>query len=339
MFKGEFLMKIEISKLKELSQAVLLANGISSEDAGIVINHLLDEELLGKHSHGFIRLPAIVNSIKHFNGKSKLKCDQASDFAMRITTENTLGLVAAYRTAEHTVSIAKEKGIALVSSIGYKGTTGALGYYARMMANKGLIGIISCSSEYAVAPWGSKDAILGTNPIAIAIPNGDDPIISDFSTAAMTYGDLMLAVKEGREVPYGIVLDSEGKPSHNPNDADNGCQLPMAKHKGYALGLAIEILAGLFIGAKAGKDAVDGSDGIIMLAVKPNLFVSKNQYLDNLASLIKEIKNSTLAFESSEIRIPGENSVKKIKKARELGICELPDVVYQDLMVIKGSTE
>ncbi len=325
-------MKVEINKLKELSQSILMTNGITVEDAEIVINHLLDEELLGKHSHGFIRLPSIINSIKSFSGKSTLKYEQPSDFASRIIADNTLGLVAAYRTAEHTESIAEDKGFAIVSSIGYKGTTGALGYYARMIASKGLIGIISCSSEYAVAPWGGKDAILGTNPIAISIPNEDDPIISDFSTAAMTYGDLMLAAKERREVPYGIVLDSDGKPSHDPNDANNGCQLPMAGHKGYALGLAAEVLAGLFIGAKAGKDAVEGSDGIIMIAFKPNLFVSENQYLDNVASLIKEIKNSTFAFGSSEIRIPGENSVKKIKAARELGICELPDVVYQDLL-------
>lgn len=327
-------MKVEINKLKELSQSVLLTNGISVEDAEIVTNHLLDEELLGKHSHGFIRLPAIINSIKSFNGKSTLKYEQPSDFALRIIADNTLGLVAAYRAAEHTVSIAEEKGFALVSSIGYKGTTGALGYYARMIASKGLIGIISCSSEYAVAPWGGKDAILGTNPIAIAIPNKDEPIISDFSTAAMTYGDLMLAVKERREVPYGIVLDSDGKPSHDPDDANNGCQLPMAEHKGYALGLAVEVLAGLFIGAKAGKDAVEGSDGIIMLSFRPNLFVSKDQYLGNVTALIKEIKNSTFAFGSSEIRIPGENSVKRIKVGHELGICELPDVIYQELLTL-----
>lgn len=331
-------MKVEIKKLKELTRSALLVNGISNEDIEIVINHLLDEELLGKHSHGFVRLPAIINTIKSFNRVSTHKLEHRSDFALRIITDNTLGLVAAYKAAEHTISIAKEVGFAIVSSIGYKGTTGALGYYARMIASKGLIGIISCSSEYAVAPWGGKDAILGTNPIAIAFPNKDEPIISDFSTAAMTYGDLMLAVKERREVPYGIVLDSDGKPSHDPDDANNGCQLPMAEHKGYALGLAVEVLAGLFIGAKAGKDAVEGSDGIIMLAFSPDLFVSQEQYLDNLTALIKEIKNSSFAFGSSEIRIPGENSVKKIKAGYELGICELPDVVYQELLALKDIT-
>lgn len=329
-------MKVEINKLKELSLKLLIRNGISEEDAEIVINHLLDEELLGKHSHGFIRMPAIIKTLKMFNGKNTLIIEQSSEFALRIITDNTIGLVAAYKATEHAISTAREKGFAIVSAIGYKGTTGALGYYGRMIANEGLIGIISCSSEYAVAPWGGKEAILGTNPIAIAIPNKDEPIISDFSTAAMTYGDLMLAVKEGREVPFGIVLNEQGKPSHDPDDANNGCQLPMAEHKGYALGLAVEVLAGLFIGAKAGKEAVKGSDGILMLAFKPNLFVSQEQYLDNLVCLIKEIKNSALAYESSEIRLPGENSVKKIKSGHESGMCELPDVVYHELLSIQG---
>ena len=325
-------MIVQINRLREISMSLLLRGGISNIDAEIVFNHLLDEELLGKHSHGFIRISAILNSIKEFDKTSVIKNEYPSDFALRIVADNTIGLVAAHRAAEQVIATAKNKGFAIVSSVGYKGTTGALGYYGRMIAQEGLIGIVSCTSEYAVAPWGGKEAILGTNPIAIAIPNGEKPIVSDFSTAAMTYGDLMLAVKEGREVPYGVVLDSEGKPSHNPDDANNGCQLPMAEHKGYALGLAVEILAGLFIGAKSGREAVKGSDGIIMVAIKPDLFISKEEYLINLGSLMKEIKSSSLAFGASEIRLPGENSVERIKVGRESGMCEVLDVVMQELI-------
>lgn len=329
-------MKVAISKLKELTSALLLRNGICEEHADIIFNHLLDEELLGKHSHGFVRIPAIINAIKTFEGDSSISYSQPTEFAMRIITDNMVGLVAAYKAAHHAVSIADEKGFAIVSAIGYKGTTGALGYYGRILAVEGYIGIISCSSEYAVAPWGGKDAILGTNPIAIAIPNNDKPIICDFATAAMTYGDLMLAVKEGRKVPYGIVLDSNGHPSNNPDDANNGCQLPMAGHKGYALSMAVEVLAGLFIGAKSGKDAVRGSDGIIILAIKPDLFVSQDQYLINLASLINEIKNSSPAINSTGIRLPGENSVNQVIMGRKSGTCDLPSVVYQEMLDLIG---
>ena len=324
-------MKVSISELKKLSLTPLMASNITEFDAQIVFNHLLDEELLGKHSHGFIRMPAVLRTAKSFKNNSSCNIEEPTAFAVRYLFSNTLGLVAGYNTALKACDIANEKGIGMASAIGYSGTTGALGYYGRLITERGFIGIISCSSEYAVAPWGGKDAILGTNPICIAFPNGDNPIIVDFATAAMTYGDLMLAVKEGRKVPYGVVLDAEGNPTQDPDDANNGCQLPMAGHKGYALGLALEILSGLFIGAKSGKDAVTGSDGILVLALKPDMFVNSQVFTDHLSALINEIKMSALAAESDGIRIPGEGAVKKIKEGRESGFCDVPEAVYKEL--------
>ena len=328
----EVYMFIEISKLREICVPSLVNAGISENDALVVFNHLLDEELLGKHSHGFIRIPSILNVAKSFCSPRSVETENHGLFAHRNLFTDTLGLIAAYESTILACKMAKENGLSLISAIGYKGTTGALGYYGRMIAEEGYVGIISCSSEYAVAPWGGKEAILGTNPLAIAIPNGDMPIICDFATAAMTYGDLMLAVKEGRKVPYGVVLDSDGKDSHDPDDANNGCQLPMAGHKGYALGLALEVLSGLFIGAKAGKDAVKSSDGILIFVVKPDTFVSGDQFSSNLNRLINEIKSSALAADSKGIRIPGESSLKKIRKGRESGLCDIPESVYKDLL-------
>ena len=325
-------MKARIDALKTLCVTPLLNEGLSLSDAEIVFDHLLDEELLEKHSHGFIRMPAILSTVKSFNGNSKIILETKSSQIKQLIAKDTLGLVAAYKATKCAIDTAKSNDIAIISGIGYSGTTGALGYYGRMLASENLIGIISCSSEYAVAPWGGRDAILGTNPIAIAIPNGDSPVISDFATAAMTYGELMLSAKEGKTVPYGVVIDANGNPSNDPNDANNGAQLPMAQHKGYALSLAVEILAGLFIGAKAGKNAVNGSDGIIIFAFKPDLFVSGNQFSIHLHSLIEEIKSSELASGSKEIRIPGEGSLVKIKNGLATNYCEVPDAVYEDLL-------
>lgn len=328
-------MKVKINSLIEYCTTKLINAGATKSDAEIVVRHLLEEELLGKHSHGFIRLPSVIKTICSFSAKRECNVDDNSCGTKRLVFSNTLGLVAAQSAVEHALDVLRDKTIAMVSAIGYTGTTGALGYYSRLFAKKGFVSIVSCSSEYAVAPWGGKDAILGTNPIAIGIPNGDSPVVCDFSTAAMTYGELMLAAKEGRTVPYGIVIDAQGNPSNDPNDANNGAQLPMAQHKGYALGLAVEILAGVFIGAKAGKDAVVGSDGIIMIAFRPDVFVDKQQFSDGLNALINEIKSSSLATNSLGIRIPGENSLKTVQQGYETNICEIPDEVYKDLMELQ----
>ena len=325
-------MKVSITEMEKITFTLLKNAGISKEDATIIFSHLLEEELLGKSSHGFYRLPSIINTAKNLeNAKKKAEILQTTSLSTKILCSNTLGLVAAKKASDIACQNALIHGISATCVTGFSGTTGALGYYARLFARQNLIAIIMCSSEYAVAPWGGKDAILGTNPIAIAIPNGEKPIITDFSTAAMTYGELMIAVKENRQVPIGVVLDKDGHPSTDPANADNGCQLPMGGHKGYALGVAIEVLAGLFIGAKSGKNAVAGSDGLFVIAFKPDLFVSQTEFSKNLISLIDEIHHSSLAPDSKEIRLPGENCLSILSKKLSSGYCDLSDVVYEDI--------
>ncbi len=333
-------MKIEIAKLEKMTCTLLENVGVSNSDALVVFSHLLEEELLGKESHGFYRLTSLMRAARNLNTeKKKLNITKITDSITKVSAINTLGLVAGKIASDIACENAKKHGLSMTCATGFAGTTGALGYYARIFAKENLVAIIMCTSEYAVAPYGGKEAILGTNPIAIAIPNGSSPIISDFSTAAMTYGALMLAAKENKRVPIGVVLDESGNPSTNPEDADNGCQLPMAGHKGYALGLAIEVLAGLFIGAKSGKDAVAGSDGIFIIAFKPDMFVPQDEYSRNITALISEIIHSQPAPGVKEIRVPGENYSSIVSKKLETGYCEIADIVYDDILNLLSNIE
>jgi len=245
---------------------------------------------------------------------------------------NHLGLVVAQKTCDSIIKCSSKNPICLVAATNYLGTTGAMGYYARQIANEGLICIVFCNSEYAVAPWGGKDPILGTNPIAFGIPTNSKPIVVDFATSAKTYGELMLAAESSKKIREGIVLDKDGNPSTDPNDANNGCQLPMAEHKGYGLGLVIEILSGIFIGAKAGKDAVKGSDGFVIISFKPDIFVTKSAFHQNIQLLINEIINSSVAPGFKNIRIPGESSLDALEKRQKSGLFEINESVYKELI-------
>jgi len=303
-------MKTNINKAELVSmvEGILLENGLSQKETTMVISHLLEEELMGKASHGFYRLPGIVKVLRNSKSLGVPFVDKENSFSFLFNGSGHLGLAVAQLACDQAKDRAKSTGIALVGVTNYVGTTGAMGYYTRQIAADNLIGICFCTSEYAVAPWGGKDPILGTNPISIGLPSGVTPIVIDFSTAARTYGELMLAVKEKKRVTEGIVLDSNGMSSTDPNDANNGCQLPMAEHKGYGLGLAIEVLSGIFIGAKAGRTAVIGSDGMLFIVFKPDFFVSISQFMSNTECLINEITNSALAYGFSQIRIPGHAS-------------------------------
>ena len=326
-------MILPINAMKEMCFTLFQKAGYSIDDTNVIFDHLLDEELLGRNTHGFLRVASILAAAEVMDPSARsLDVRRINDFATKVTARNVLGLVAAKHASDIACENAARGGLSLTGLTGYKGNTGALGYYARIFAKQGLVSIICCTAMSMVAPWGGKDPIFGTNPIAISIPNGDNPVIIDFGTAATTYGAVILAAKERRQLPPGMILDGEGRPSTDPADLQGGSLLPMAEHKGYALGLAVEVLGGLFIGAKSGKHAVRGTSGVTILAFKPDLFISQEEYMQNIAALVEEILSSSLAAESKGIRLPGQNSLATVERGRKSGECEVPDVVYKEIV-------
>lgn len=322
---------VKLTELKGITLNLLAGVGEKSEAAVMIYEHLLEQEILGKASHGFYRLPSIINCIKNRGNNKDIQLEKNGS-TLSVNGMGAVGVVAVKEACNYIINSCSSEQVMLTSVTGYVGTTGAMGYYTRFLAHNNLISIIFCNSEYAVAPWGGMDAIIGTNPISIGIPNKPMPIVVDFATSAKTYGELMLAVKNNISIPKGIVLDANGYPSTDPNDANNGCQLPMAEHKGYALGLIIEILAGLFIGAKSGKDSVSGSDGTFILTFKPNLFVNGEMFNKNLNAFLDEVRYSRVAPGFSGIHIPGEYDKERYDKVFKAGEIELDEKVYEDII-------
>ncbi len=322
---------VGLKKLKDITLNLLARAGEKEAAAIEIYEHLLEQEILGKTSHGFYRLPSIINCIKNRGSRKDIRLEKNGN-VLSVDGMGAVGVVAVKEACNYIINSCNSEQIMLTSVTGYVGTTGAMGYYTRFLANNNLISIIFCNSEYAVAPWGGMDAIIGTNPISIGIPNKPMPVVVDFATSAKTYGELMLAVKNNISIPKGIVLDVNGYPSTDPDDANNGCQLPMAEHKGYALGLIIEILAGLFIGAKSGKDSVSGSDGTFILTFKPNLFVNEDVFNKNLNAFLDEVRFSHVAPGFSKIRIPGEYDKEQYEKVMQAEEIELDEKVYEDII-------
>ena len=323
--------EVSLNYIVPLASKVLTKYGLSSDDAAAVISHLLDGELSGHSSHGFYRIPGIVRVLKNKGAGSLITKERETDVSCLVNGGGRLGLVVAKYSTDLAINKALKNRIGIVGAYNYVGTTGAMGYYTRCVAENNLIGIVMCNSEYAVAPWGGKKAILGTNPISISFPSSNEPIVADLATSAWSYGDLALAMKEGRKIPEGIVIDKEGNPSTDPNDADNGCQLPMAGHKGYALGLAIELLAGPFVNAKGGREAVEGSDGFIEIVLSPDLFTSLSAFIPKVDAVVEEIKNSPKIPSSDEILLPGERSYRRRIENKDKGIIRISEAVIKDL--------
>lgn len=325
---------VRVDDIVDMATKALRKSGISKEDTSIIVDHLLDGELSGHASHGFFRIPGIVGAARKAGHAYEITIEKETPFSALLDGGNRQGLVVANKGTEIAIKKAKENNIAIVGGYNYVGTTGAMGYFSRKIANEGLIGLMICVSAEGVSPWGGAEMLLGTNPICISIPSADGPMIADLATAKWSYGDLKLAMMEGRSIPEGIVLDKDGNSSADPHDADNGSQLPMAEHKGYALGLAVEILAGPFVGAKAGVKAVPGSDGFTILALAPDIFVPEEQFLSQVSSLFHEIKTSRRRPGVDEIYIPGERSERTRLKNRRAEYIEMVDSVIKNVKAL-----
>lgn len=332
-------IKIKWAELREKCQKILEREGLLADEAALVVRHMTEAEALGKLSWGFYRFPDVLQEIKQIKPAAAIQVKQTSPLSVKLTAENALGITAATRAADEAIALAQEKGVALAGLEGYVGSTGCLGFYARRFAKAGLIALVCCTSKHAVAPWGSKKPLLGTNPIAFSIPNGGHPIIADLTTAAWSYDDIMRALKTEGSIPMGVVLDRGGRPSTDPNDANEGSQLPMGEYKGYALGLIIEILAGLLAQAKGADKPVTGVNGLFIIAFKPDLFISEKDFLHNVKRLVKEIEAAPLAPGFSEVHIPGFHSLEIISQREQAGEIELLERTYRRILELETQGE
>jgi L-2-hydroxycarboxylate dehydrogenase (NAD+) len=275
--------------------------GLNAEYAKIVASHVVDAEASGARSHGIIRLAGIISNVQSSNRNGPGRFVHVSPTVLKYDAHGELGIVALQKSAEKAVEVTNQEYSSIIAVTGYAGTTGVLGAYTRYLAKQGIVAIAACGSEYAVAPYGGKRAILGTNPVSVSFPADHTSFSADLATAAWSYGDIKVAMNENRSIPQGVVQTIHGESSTDPYDADNGSQLPMAGHKGYALGLAIELLCGPLIGAKGGRDAVPGGDGAVLISLRSDSFRDRGEVFREADLLFDEVKST-----GENVRIPGE---------------------------------
>ncbi len=297
---------------------ILASTGLDSVSIETILQHYLYNEQTGHVSHGFIRFKKMVATLRSGKGLGRpRKVETSIPHGLLIDGNNSNGIVAAKMATDSAIDLANKHGICFVGMNNYEGNTGSLGYYIKELTDQNLISICFCNNIHTVAPWGGSESILGTNPIAIGIPSQENPILIDFATSAISFSSTLVAAQNNEKMPSGLIYDPVGKPSTNPMDAKKGCIVSMGKHKGYALGLAIEILAGPLIKAKAGKVAVKGSEGFVIIGINPEVFTKLEFFKEQVSALINEIVNSRVAEDHEGIKIPGENSLKKYLKQKD----------------------
>jgi LDH2 family malate/lactate/ureidoglycolate dehydrogenase len=322
---------VTIEELRDQLSRRLGATRLSDEDATAIVAYIVDAEACGRHTHGVQRIVPLLAQLNELSHVPRLTTRRVSSGVWAIDADCAPGIVAAQRAIDTIISAPTPRP-AIVAATGFVGTTGALGYFATQAARAGYVCAAMTCCEAGVAPTGGIDPVLGTNPLAVSFPVSDEQVTIDISTAAVSYGALQMLARLGQPAPPDTVIDHDGSPSTDPRAADTGAQLPMAGHKGYGLGLLIELLTGPMIGAKAGRFAVPGGDGLVVIASPVDLFRSAGVVADDAVRLLAEVRRSRPADSDRPVRIPGERSDTARKDAYRTGEVDVDAEVWQHFL-------
>lgn len=323
--------EISIKELRDLCTTALGATGLSTKDVDITVDHYVENELSGKSSHGIVRILRIPSAIKQYalpSKKIETIIDKGNIVAMN--GHMNLGPVLGKAVLEESIIRTKEHGISFVGANSYLGNSGSMAYYLRRLTKHGLIGFMSCNSESMVtAPSGIK-RFIGTNPIGIGVPSDDGKdFIADFATSAIAYGKVLVAVDKNETLPEGCIIDNEGNPSINPQDAfKDGAILPLADYRGFALGLFVEMVS-IMLGGEVLHTEDFGKDGFFIIAMDPSKLT--DGYATHVGHVLKQIRGSTPASGHDNVSIPGDRSARILAQSLETGVVDVADKTLEKL--------
>jgi L-2-hydroxycarboxylate dehydrogenase (NAD+) len=324
---------VSFDALKTFIQEAMVRLGLPEQDAETVAALMAQADLQGSDGHGVSRLPQYARRIRAggFNVKPKIRVVQEHLSTALINGDNGMGHLVMSRAAEMAIEKASVTGIGWVSSQ-FSNHAGPASLYARMPLARDMIGLyFAVGNANHLPPWGGLSMLLSTNPIAAAIPAGEEkPIVLDMATTVAAYGKVKTKALRGETMPVGWMIDREGKPLTDPKRADEGMLLPLggmeAGYKGYGLALIIGLLAGTLGGAAMGKDVVDfnhdddsvTNTGQAICAINVAAFSEVETFKTAVDTLVRDIRGSEKIPGVDRIQIPGERSEEtRVTRARD----------------------
>jgi len=315
--------------LETLACEIFCAIHVPAASAAWMAKLLVRANLRGHDSHGMIRVPQYVTSWK--KGEADPTAEpvvvQEGPATALVDGKRGFGQIVARRGMEVAMTKAAAIGVAAVG-VHNSNHIGRLADYTEMALERDMLAILAVNAAGAgqrMAPWGGREARLSTNPFAFACPTGSGaPISFDVATTVAAEGKVRLKRNRKEQTPPGWLLDSEGKPTTNPNDLYNkpeGSILPVGGHKGYSLALMIEVLGGIV--ARAGYSRENPGpvlNGLFMVVVDIARFVSPQNFRAEVDDLLRYIKTSPPIQPGGEILYPGEPEAKMEAGRRKKGI-------------------
>jgi L-2-hydroxycarboxylate dehydrogenase (NAD+) len=321
----------------ETGMRALLRAGAPTENARIQIKLLIEAELCDRPSHGLLRLPRLVARIDNgvIDPVTGGAFEWRSTAFLQVDGRNGLGPVVARASIDAICERARQTGIA-VAAIANNNHLGMLSWYVERVARSGQVALALSTSEALVHPWGGRKAMLGTNPIAIGVPANPDPFVLDMATSIVSMGKVHDHGNRGEPIPEGWALDDKGEPTTDPAAAKLGAIAPFGGAKGYALGLAIEVLVTSLTGAALGTDVAGTLDadrpcnkGDVFVVIDP----ASSAVTASVSAYLDAIRTSPPGQIGQPVLVPGDGSRARRAKRMVTGI-PVADRVWAEICAL-----
>lgn len=341
MYKHEYLF--------DFTSTIFQKMGCSKTDSDAIAKVFIAAELRGIPSHGMMRLKDYFElwKAKRINPTPNVKIVHETPSTAVVDGDNAIGMVAATKSMQIAIEKAKTAGTGWVSTRG-SNHFGIAGYYSMMALEHDMIGICMTNANPLVAPTFSISRLLGTNPIAVAIPAGKQPaFVADFATTPIARGKIAIAEKKNLKVPFGYVQDKDGVPSDDPGIlAKGGSMVTLGgdyehgSHKGYCLASIVDIFSAVFSGANFGpfvppsvaylpvldKKVGEGT-GHFFGAMRIDAFQTKEHFKAKIDEWIETFRNAKVAEGQAKVLIPGDPEREKEEYFKKNGISILPAIL------------
>ncbi|MBS3763434.1 MAG: Ldh family oxidoreductase [Planctomycetes bacterium] len=322
------MIAVSHQKLTQKAIQKLENEGVASARARIVVDHMLTATLWGRSTHGFsVRFPYILKQAQEGAGEKQLEIVESSPIRVVVDANEGFGYLAGYRCTEILRDRVSKNGSATIALRNTR-HTGMIGYYTNILARAGTVAMAFGNCVPLMAPYGGKEALLGTNPISFAFPAEPDPILVDMATSALSYGDVTERDQAGETLPEGCALGPEGEPTADAAEAREGALLPFGGHRGGALAVAVQLLAGVFTGAAPIPD--EGKDyGLLMIGYRRGLLAGEQNYDHAVQEFIQRYL-SVPERPGMEVRLPGSQRYENLRQ-REKQPIEISEELAREL--------
>ena len=308
---------VDSTQLRQSVSGLFVALGLPAAAADIVADGLVEADEEGISSHGIMLLPMYVDRIQAGSVSLETEAAVVNDTAAMavLDARNMLGQLSARQSTGLAVQKSKEFGLGCVTvRNGFH--FGTAGRHALEIAQSGCIGIVMCNTRPLLPAPGGAKALVGNNPIAIAVPSpdGGQPVVADMALSASAMGKIRLAEAAGEDIPDGWATDSQGIPTNDPTAAINGMLLPAAGPKGFGLAFMIELMCGgLSSGAMSEEvrplygDATEPYGcAHFFMAIDVAHFRDLSEFKETVQSMVQRVSTSPTAPGMEKVMSPGE---------------------------------